>query len=131
MFWQNDISEGIKVFLIFLGLSSPIITIGLIYYLKKRFEHKQIMAAIEKGTPLSELRLPEPVGQLWIKNLTSGIAVLIIAAAFICIPLLGYSGNYGEPQASYFGVAAILFAVGVSLVIRGLLRRKALRQNQS
>jgi hypothetical protein len=42
----------------------PVIVVGVVYYLKKRLEHKQIMAAIEKGTPLSELRPPKQNGRL-------------------------------------------------------------------
>jgi hypothetical protein len=83
MFWNNDIAEGIAVFIIFLGLSSPVIIIGLIYYLKKRLEHKQILAAIEKGTSLAELKPVKPTGPLWIKNLTAGIAIVWILLSCI------------------------------------------------
>jgi len=128
----EPIIGGLTVLIIFLGLSSPIIIIGLIYYFKKRLEHKQIMAAIEKGTPLSELRPvkpAEPVGPLWIKNLTAGIAMLIVAAGLACLPLLGYFN--GPPTFVYFVIAVILFAIGVSRLIRGLLQRKTQQQIQS
>jgi hypothetical protein len=106
---MGEIAEGITVILIFLGISSPLIVIGLVYYLKKRLEHKQILAAIEKGTPLSELRPPKPKGPLWIKNLTTGITFLIIAAGFVCIPLI---------------FATVFLAIGASALVRGLLQRK-------
>ncbi len=113
--------EGITVILIFLGLSTPLIIIGLIYYIKKRLEHKQIMAAIEKGTPLSDLRPVKPTGPLWIKNLTVGIALLIVAVGFVCMQLLrGYDGE----RSGWFLAAVILFAVGIARLIRGLLQRK-------
>lgn len=127
--WKN-IADGITVILVFLGLSAPIIIIGLIYYLKKRLEHKQIMAAIEKGTPLSELKPAKPTGPLWIKNLTSGIALLILAAGFACIPLLGYSYDDGPPPFVFFVVAVVFFAIGISRLIRGLLQRKTQQQIQ-
>ena len=135
MFW-NDIARGIGIFMILLGLSSPIIIVSLIYYLKKRLEHKQIMAAIEKGTPLSELMLvppAKPTGPLWIKNLTAGIALLIVAVALVGIWLVhlshegyGYDGSFG-----YLLVGVILFAIGISRLIRGLLQRKTQQQIQS
>jgi hypothetical protein len=121
MMWNKDIADGITLILVFVALSTPIIIIGLIYYLKKRLEHKQIMAAIEKGTPLSELKPAKPTGPLWIKNLTFGIAALIIAAGFVCMPLLGY--GYDQPLGFYV-VAVVLFAIGISRLIRGLLQRK-------
>jgi sterol desaturase/sphingolipid hydroxylase (fatty acid hydroxylase superfamily) len=128
---MNDITDGIEVFLIFLGFSIPVIVAGLVYYFKKRFEHKQIIAAIEKGTPLSDLRpvkSTEPISPLWIKNLTAGIAMLIIAAGLALMLFLGYS--FGPPPFAYFIFAVILFAIGVSHLIRGLLQRKIPEQIQ-
>ena len=125
----ESIAGGLTVLIIFLGLSSPIIIIGLIYYLKKRLEHKQIIAAIEKGTSLSQLRPVKPTGPLWIKNLTAGIALLIVAAGIVCIQLAtGY--DYGQSFGIYF-LALILFAFGISRLIRGLLQRKAEKQPQT
>jgi len=93
----EPIVGGLTVLIIFLGLSSPIIIIGLVYYLKKRLEHKQIMAAIEKGTPLSELRPLKPKGLLWIRSLTAGIAFLVISLPFLYMffaPL--FRGDYSK-----------------------------------
>ncbi len=117
----EPIIGGLTVLIIFLGLSSPIIIIGLIYHLKKRLEHKQIMAAIEKGTPLSELKPAKLTGPLWIKNLTAGIALLIFAIGLVCIQLA--RGCYFESFGFYF-LALILFAFGIARLIRGLLQRK-------
>jgi sterol desaturase/sphingolipid hydroxylase (fatty acid hydroxylase superfamily) len=129
---MDDLIGGIIAFMVFLGLSIPIIVIALVYYLKKKLEHKQIMLAIEKGTPLSELKPvepPQPADSLWIKNLTAGVAMLIIAAGLFCMPFLGYFG--GPPRFVYFIVAVILFATGISHLIRGLLQRKAPPPTQS
>jgi small-conductance mechanosensitive channel len=117
---MEDIANGITVFLIFMGFSSPIIIIGLIYYLKKRLEHKQIMAAIEKGAPLSELRLPKsrPAGTEWIRHLSVGIVVLAIAFAFC------FSRLPGRLMGGTFFVAIILCGVGIASIVRGLLHRK-------
>jgi hypothetical protein len=122
--------EGIKVFLILLGLSIPVIVIAAVYFLKKRLEHRQIMAAIEKGTSLSELRPATPTGPNWIKNLTAGVALLIIAAALLFIVLL-CRGEFDklEDLFGYFIVVVVLFALGISRFIRGLLQRKTQQQN--
>ena len=112
---MHYILQGLTALIVFIGISSPIIVIGVIYYLKKRLEHKQILAAIEKGTPLSELRPPKPVGPIWIKYLTSGIAYLIIAAGLLW--WLGYTTDH-------IWAPLILFAIGIAWVIRGLLYKK-------
>ncbi len=108
--------EAFGVFLILLGCAGPVIVVGVIYYLKKRLEHKQIMAAIEKGTPLSELRPPKQNGTLWIRNLTVGIALLVIGVG--C--LMGLMGN----DEVVMVIALILIGVGIAWIIRGMLNRK-------
>ncbi len=107
--------EAFGVFLILIGCAGPIVVVGVIYYLKKRLEHKQILAAIEKGTPLSELRPPKPNGALWIKNLTVGIAMLVIG--------LGWSFMVPTRSEPMF-VAVILISVGIAWIVRGVLNRK-------
>ncbi|GAF91276.1 unnamed protein product [marine sediment metagenome] len=110
--------EAFGIFFILIGCAVPIIVVGVVYYLKKRFEHKQIMAAIEKGTPLSELKPPKQNGALWIKNLTFGIALIIIGIG------IGLSGQWGGI------IGLVLFAIGIAWVVRAWLNRKYQLQNQ-
>ena len=119
-------NEAFGVALILIALAVPVIVVGVVYYLKKRFEHKQIMIALEKGTPLSELRSikPKPVGPIWIKYLSSGVLILVIGLAFIAAgPRMGS----GAPM---LFVGIILCGVGIASLIRGLLYRKYQPQNQ-
>jgi hypothetical protein len=112
--------EAFGIFLVLVGCAAPIVVIGVVYYLKKRLEHKQIMTAIEKGTPLSELRPPKPNGALWVKNLTVGIALLVIGLGWgFIVP--------GTHEVTL--VALILSGIGIAWIVRGLLNRK--HQNQS
>jgi hypothetical protein len=122
----HAMGDGLEVFIIFLGMSTPVIVVGLIYYLKKRLEHKQIMAAIEKGVPFSTISPPKQAGPAWIRNFTAGIALLVIAAGFVCIVLI-CRGDFDdrEDMFGYFIVALMFFALGISRLIRGLLQRKS------
>ncbi len=108
--------EAFGIFLVLLGCAGPIIIVGVVYYLKKRLEHKQIMAAIEKGTPLSELWPARHNGTLWIRNLTVGIALFVIGVG--C--LMGPIGN----DDMVVLIASILIGVGIAWIVRGLLNRK-------
>lgn len=126
---------ALAVLIIFLAIFSPFILAFLIYYFKKRLEHKQIMAAIEKGTPLSELRPVKKAGSpgpLWIKNLTAGIALLIIAGAIILLRFLfifSLGGRAGlDSTIFFFALAAVFLALGISRLLRGILQRKAEQQ---
>jgi len=126
---MHDILQGIEVFIIFVGLSTPLIVIGALIYLKMRFEHKQVMAAIEKGTSLSEVKPPKHTGPAWIKSFTAGIALIIISLPFLVRflePLI--CRNYLSDQSLI--AFAVLFGIGCGLFIRGLLQRNARRQIQ-
>jgi hypothetical protein len=114
---MDDIVTGIQVLIILLGVTSPIIVVGVVYYLKKRLEHKQIMAAIEKGIPLSELVRPKPQlpGPGWIRYVSIGIMLLIISLGFLLAPLFYGSGTV---------IAFALTGVGTGWLVRGLLHRK-------
>ena len=120
---MNYILQGITALLVFIGISSPIIVVGVIYYLKKRLEHKQIMAAIEKGTPLSEIipPKPKPAGPVWIKYVSTGIALIIIGLGFTFFDPMRNPGTF---------VFAVLCGVGAGLLIRGLLHRKYYLKNE-
>ncbi len=119
-------NEAFGVALILIALAVPVIVVGVVYYLKKRFEHKQIMIALEKGTPLSELRSikPKPVGPIWIKYLSSGVLIFAIGLAFIVAgPMMG-------PGSPMLFVGLILCGVGIASLIRGLLYRKYQSKSQ-
>jgi hypothetical protein len=90
--------------------------------LKKRQEHKQIMTAIEKGTPLSELRPPKQNGALWIKNLTIGVALVVIGLGLL-LSRIG-RGAPGGPT-----IALVLLGIGIAWIVRGCLNRKYQSQN--
>ncbi len=123
---MEEILQGVTVFVIFLGMSSPVLIIGLVYYFVKRLEHKQILAAIEKGTSLSELRPPKQKqnGALWIRNLTLGIALMIIGLSLLLV--VGPRRMGGASTLFAF----VFFAIGVAWMIRGLLYRKYQEQNR-
>jgi len=117
---------AIIVFIVFSSMASVVVVISLVAYSCKRLEHKQILAAIEKGTPLSELkaRKPEQIGPAWIKYLTGGIIFFFVGLAFL----------FGGPIWDHGGVgpfvAFILCGVGIAWLLRGLLCRKYEKQGR-
>jgi len=114
---------AIIVFIVFSSMATVAIVIGFLVYFGKRLEHKQILAAIEKGTPLSDLKplKPQPVGPVWIKYLTSGIAIFFVGLAFMSVGPGIWGMRNGGPGVF---VAFILCGVGLAWLIRGLLYRK-------
>jgi len=113
----------------FLAGTAPFIMIVLIvailtwYFLnKKRLEHQQILAAIEKGIPLSELRPVVKKGADWIISLTVGVAFLLMGIGMAIVSLIYFCGG------ASFGLlmpSVVFFAIGTAGIIRGILLRKA------
>ena len=111
----SNLGEGITVFIIFLGMSSPLLIIGLIYYFKKRLEHKQILAAIEKGMPLTDIIPVKKRGPAWIRNLAKGIPFIIIGGALLA---------FGENSGDDILIPIALLGIGVAFLVCGLLQKK-------
>jgi amino acid transporter len=132
---MDDILGGLTALLVFIGLSMPFIILGLVYYFKKRLEHKQILAAIEKGMPVSELNIrkakedDKTTGPGWVKDITKGITCLIIAVGVSVV--FFYFLRVGPIQAVILLIIPIIFfANGVGLVIRGMMRKKYEKQSE-
>jgi H+/gluconate symporter-like permease len=127
---SNRVEVGSWPFVIaslpFIATIIAIIVIFWYFLSKKRLEHQQILAAIEKGTPLSELRPLEKTGSDWIRSLTIGIAFLLMGLGIITIMLLTSKPifSFGDARIGSF-LAVIFLAVGIARIIRGILQRKA------
>jgi hypothetical protein len=93
---------------------------------KKRFEHQQILAAIEKGTPLSELRPVKQTGPNWIRSLTGGIALLLISIGMAIIASASVIFDFPDRDAGFglFIASVVFLALGIASTIRGILLRK-------
>ncbi|HLB72613.1 MAG TPA: hypothetical protein VJJ98_01210 [Sedimentisphaerales bacterium] len=117
--------HAIGISLIVLASVSPLILAVILHYLKKRLDHRQIMAAIEKGVPLSEIMplKPQPVGPAWIRYVSGGVAMVIIGLGVI------WCGGFGrEPEVV---VAFVVFGVGAGWLTRGVLHRKYYLQDKA
>lgn len=118
-------TTALGVSLIIVASLTPLILVGVVYYLKKRLEHRQIMAAIEKGTPLSDIMPPKPVpaGPAWIKYAAIGVALLIIGlGAFL-------TGGLRRDPRILIAITAI--GVGAGFLTRGILHRKYYLQEKT
>ena len=111
--------------IIVLAAISPLILAGIVYYLKKRLDHRQIMAAIEKGMPLSEIMPPKPqaTGPAWIKYVSIGLALLIIGFGTFL------SGGLGHDPGIL--IAIVVLGVGAGWMTRGVLHRKYYLQDKA
>ncbi len=116
-----NVQEGFGIMLVLLGAATPFVVVAVIYYLKKNLEHRQILAAIEKGAVATELlsTKPRPAGPAWVAYFSLGIGMLIVALGFTV-----------TKQAEYI-VAFVFAGLGAGWLIRGLLDRKYFLQRHT
>ena len=111
------------VFLTIVLVVLVVISWFLFSFFARRFKHKETMAAIEKGIPLSEIK---PKGAHWITNISIGIGFIIISLPFLVDFLDGFI-RYNFLREKGLQVFAVFFAIGAAFLVRGLLQRKIQR----
>jgi uncharacterized membrane protein HdeD (DUF308 family) len=109
--------ESLGIAFILLACAIPAVAFFLVIYFAIRLRHKQIMAAIEKGTPLSELRSLKRNGPRWIMNITLGIMAIGLGLALV------FAGPDKSDSPGLF-LAITSLGVGLALIIRGMLYRR-------
>lgn len=110
-----------------------VLIISLTWYFlnKKRLEHQQILAAIEKGTPLSELMPPKQKGPNWIINLSAGIGLSLMGLGLLVVILVATKCHIEEDSGIALFVALVFLSVGITRLIRGIIQRKAEKADKS
>ena len=122
----------IIVLIVFTAPAIPILIIGMVYFFKKRLEHKQILAAIEKGVPVSELNLSLPKdkkseGPGWIRDQSKGITLLIIGIGIAIAFWLLLRGAEMDTKHIFWIlwiVPVVFLGNGIGLLVRSGQRRR-------
>jgi hypothetical protein len=102
-----------------------IVTVFWFHLNKKRLEHQQILAAIEKGIPLSELRSLKDKGLSWIINISAGIGLILMGLGLTAVILVATKCKIEDGSGIALFIALIFLAVGVTRLIRGIIQKKA------
>jgi len=128
--------EGmLAILLIFGGPILVVFVVCLFRFLKSRMQHKEILAAIEKGVAIPDLRTAKPLIPRWITNIALGIALIVLSPAFVLhgIGTSGMKGLESLKTVLIYNTAfptLICFSIGLFFLIRGLLLRKHEKDNQ-
>ena len=120
--------EGIlAILLIFGGPVLIVFVVCLFRFLKARMQHREILAAIEKGMTLPELPLSKPRIPTWITNVAIGTAFIVFSPAFVLVGM-GACNEVGDMKTTVIcGTAMpslIFFSIGLFFFIRGMLLRR-------
>ena len=107
-------------------LMIPVVIVQLFFIYKKKLQHLQILAAMEKGLPVTDLLAAPPVKETgWIANVSAGIGLLFVAAALLV--LYAPAGVYVSDDLSRSALVVIpivLIGLAITRLIRGLYMKK-------
>ena len=103
-------------------------------YLIARFRHKQILAAIEKGLPLSNLKANKLQAPRWITYISFAIPLIMVSVCIVVFALCFFAEwtpslfirgtDEGTLPVVFLSIGIIILSVGVACLVRGLMLRK-------
>ncbi|MBN1788723.1 MAG: hypothetical protein JW806_10080 [Sedimentisphaerales bacterium] len=115
----------------FIVMITLVIMLTLYFLNKKRMEHQQIMAAIERGVPVSALIPLKQKGPNWIINLTSGIGLSLLGLGLIVVVLAATGCKIEDDSGIALFLALVFLTVGITRLIRGILQRKVDKEEKA
>ena len=110
----------------------PLILILLLIFYKKKLQHQQILMAMEKGLPISDLiTKPQPRNREvnWVSSLSAGIGFLFVGlalAGFFVWTKVASSVESLEPE--FLIISIVVFGLGLIFLFRGILQRNYEKQ---
>ncbi len=120
--------SALYLFLILL----PLLLILLIVFYKKKYQHQQILAAMEKGLPITDLiTKPQPRNREvnWVSNLSAGIGFL-----FVGLALAGFfvwrnvASGVESLEPKFLIIPIVIAGLGLIFLFRGILQRNYEKQ---
>jgi len=104
----------------------------LIVFYKKKYQHQQILVAMEKGLPITDLiAKPQPRNREvnWVSSLSAGIGFL-----FVGLALAGFfvwtkvASSVGSLEPKFLVIPIVIFGLGLIFLFRGILQRNYEKQ---
>lgn len=107
-------------------LMLPIVIIMLFFFYRKKLQHQQIIAAIEKGHPISDLlATPAKKEKGWVSNISAGIGLIFVAGALLLLYIpAGVYIAHNLPRNSLVVIPIVLVGIGITRLIRGFYQKK-------
>lgn len=119
---------GLYLFLLVL----PILFILVIVFYRKKYQHQQILAAMEKGIPISELvAKPTPKDREinWVRSLSAG-AGFIFMGGILAWLWLWQQKETGTMDYRWLIVPIVIGGIGLIYLLRGILQRNCDKKKQ-
>lgn len=116
----------ISALFLFLILLPILFILGIVYH-KKKFQHEQILAAMEKGIPISDLvAKPTPRDKEinWVRSLSAGIGFMFIGAVLALLWVwMKEAPGVTSMDPKFLIIPVITGGIGLIYLTRGLLQR--------
>ena len=110
----------------------PMLLILYLIFYKNKYRHLQILAAMEKGLPITDLiAKPRNREVNWVRSLSAGIGFLFIGlalAGFFVWPRIASVGT--RIELPFLIISIVVFGLGLIFLFRGILQRNYEKQKQ-
>ena len=120
--------SALYLFLILL----PFLLILLIVFYKKKYQHQQILVAMEKGLPITDLiEKPRNKEVNWVRSLSAGIGFLFVGLMLTAI--WGWLYVTGEPRTKdifWLVIPILISGWGLIFLTRGILQKNYEKRKQ-
>jgi hypothetical protein len=121
---------SIYLFLILL----PFLLVLLIVFYKKKLQHQQILVAMEKGLPITDLiAKPQPRNREvnWVRSLSAGIGFLFVGLMLTAIWVWLYmTGEARQVAIIWLVIPVVIAGLGLIYLFRGILQKNYEKQKQ-
>jgi hypothetical protein len=107
----------------------PLLVLLVLLYYKAKFRHQQILSAMEKGLPVSDLIAKPASGTRtinWIRSLSAGVGLIFIGIALAVAIFATKAITSKTPGDEAFGfllIPTLIFGTGLVFLLRGILQR--------
>ncbi|MBM4103787.1 MAG: hypothetical protein FJ263_07015 [Planctomycetes bacterium] len=121
---------SICLFLILL----PFILVLFLAYYRNKYRHQQILAAMEKGLPITDLIARPQIRNRevnWVRSLSAGIGFLFVGLLLTAVWVWLYvTGEARDTAVVWLVIPIVIAGLGLIYLFRGILQKNYEKQKQ-
>ena len=100
----------------------PVLLILLFFFYKKKLQHQQILVAMEKGLPISDLiEKPRNKEVNWVRSLSAGVGFLFVGLSLTGIWV--WMNMSGMAPVVWLVIPVVIAGLGLIFLFRGILQK--------
>jgi hypothetical protein len=110
----------------------PFLLVLLLAFYRNKYRHQQILTAMEKGLPITDLiAKPRNKEVNWVRSLSAGIGFIFTGLALVGFFVwMNLSPHTQSPPPPFLIIPIVIFGLGLIFLFRGILQKNYEKQKQ-